>query len=66
MKALFKGLSILVLGALIFSYPIAYLGLDPLPGDLAFRLGNIPVIIPVTYSLCASGGLALLFYFLKG
>ena len=66
MKALFKGLTILVLGALIFSYPIAYLGLDPLPGDLAFHWGNIPVMIPVTYSLCASGGLALLFYFLKG
>ena len=66
MKAMFKGITILVLGALIFSYPIAYLGLDPVPGDLAFRWGNIPVMIPVTYSLCASGGLALLFYFLKG
>jgi hypothetical protein len=66
MKALFKGLTILVLGALIFSYPIAYMGLDPVPGDLAFRWGSIPVVIPVTYSLCASGGLALLFYFLKG
>ena len=60
------GLGILLLGAMVLSPAIAVLGLDPISGDLAFGLGRSHLAVPVTYSLCASGGLALLFYFLKG
>lgn len=56
---------ILLLGALALSPIIAALELDPLPGDLLFRLGNTPVNIPVIYSLCASVGLALLYKIVK-
>ena len=45
---------------------IAYLEPDPLPGDFIFQRGNLHIMIPVIYSLCASVGLALLYYFLKG
>ena len=65
MKAIVKGLAILVFGALVLSPAIAYLGLERLPGDIAFRAGDTPINIPVAYSLCASTGLALLSYFLK-
>ncbi len=66
MKQLAIGLGILVLGALILSPAIALIGLDPMPGDIIFRDGDWHINIPVAYSLCASGGLALLYYFLKG
>ena len=66
MKQLIIGLGILLLGALVLSPAIAYLGLDPMPGDIVFQQGNMHIVIPVIYSLCASGGLALLYYFLKG
>jgi Protein of unknown function (DUF2905) len=56
---------LLVLGALVLSPVIAALDLDPMPGDLAFRLGNTPVTIPVIYSLCASVGLGLLYNIMK-
>ena len=56
---------ILLLGALVLSPIIAALELDPLPGDLLFRMGNTPVNIPVIYSLCASVGLALLYKIVK-
>jgi hypothetical protein len=54
-----------VLGALALSPIIAALQLDPLPGDLLFRMGDTPVNIPVAYSLCASVGLALLYKIVK-
>ena len=66
MRQLVIGLGILLLGALVLSPAIAYLGLDPMPGDIAFRQGDWHINIPVAYSLCASGGVALLYYFLKG
>jgi hypothetical protein len=65
MRSLAIGLGILVLGALILSPAIAYLGLDPVPGDFTFRNGDLHFTVPVAYSLCASAGLALLYYFLK-
>jgi hypothetical protein len=37
-----------------------------MPGDLAFPRGDLHIAIPVIYSLCASSGLALLYYVLKG
>jgi hypothetical protein len=65
MRAIVKGLAILIFGAAVLSPAVAVLGLDPMPGDIAFRAGNTAVNLPVAYSLCASTGLALLTYFLK-
>ena len=56
---------ILVLGALVLSPAVAALDLDPMPGDIMFRWGNTPIIIPVAYSLCASLGLALFYKIMK-
>jgi hypothetical protein len=58
-------LGILVLGAVMLAPAIAYLGLDPVPGDFTLRQGNWHVVVPVTYSLCASLSLALLYYLAK-
>jgi hypothetical protein len=65
MKQLLMGLGILLLGALVLSPAIGLLDLDPMPGDIAFKLGETRILIPIAYSLCASSGLALLYYFLK-
>jgi protein-S-isoprenylcysteine O-methyltransferase Ste14 len=56
---------ILLLGALALSPAVVALGLDPMPGDIMFRWGNTPVVIPVIYSLCASVGLALFYKIMK-
>ena len=66
MKKLLIGLAILLLGGLILSPAIAYMDLDPLPGDIVFQHGDLLIMIPVIFSLCASSALALLYYFLKG
>jgi Protein of unknown function (DUF2905) len=58
-------LGILLLGAVVFSPVIAALGLDPVPGDIALDWGGVHHIFPVTYSLCASLDLALLYWFMK-
>jgi hypothetical protein len=60
------GLGILLLGAMVLSPVIAILGLDPIPGDLALGMGHSHLTIPVTYSLCASMGLTLLYCVMKG
>jgi hypothetical protein len=65
MRQVFLGGLILILGAAVLSPLIATMGFDPVPGDIVFRLGNTPVIIPVTYSLCASLGLALFYKIMK-
>ena len=66
MRQLLIGLVILVAGGLILSPAVGYMNLDPMPGDIVFQHGDLHIVIPVIYSLCASGGLALLYYFLKG
>jgi hypothetical protein len=66
MRRLGLSLGLLVVGALVLSPVIAALGLGPLPGDLAVGLGHSRLAIPVTYSLCASMGLTLLYYVMKG
>ncbi len=58
-------LGILILGAAALAPAIAYLGLDPLPGDFVINQGNLRIAVPVTYSLCASLGLGLFLYFMK-
>ncbi|HEX4118710.1 MAG TPA: hypothetical protein VHX99_07900 [Rhizomicrobium sp.] len=60
------GLGILLLGAMVLSPAVAVLGLDPVPGDLALGMGHSHLAIPVTYSLCASMGLTLLYCVMKG
>jgi hypothetical protein len=57
---------LLMLGAAILSPVVAAFHFDPLPGDLRFLWGNAVVTIPLIYSLCASGGLALLYKVVKG
>jgi len=66
MRRLGFGLGLLLLGAVVLSPVIVALGLDSLPGDFAVGLGHSHVGVPVTYSLCASMGLTLLYYALKG
>ena len=58
-------LAVLALGAVVLVPAIAYLGLDPVPGDFLFQQGNFRMNVPVTYSLCASLGLGLFLYLLK-
>ena len=65
MRSIVKILVVMIFGTLALSPAIALLGLDPVPGDIAFRAGNSLVNIPVAYSLCATIGLTLLTYFLK-
>ena len=65
MKTLGIRLGILVLGALILSPAVAAVGLDPIPGDIAFNLGDTHVFIPVLYSLGTSLDLTLFYYLLK-
>jgi hypothetical protein len=65
MRTLGIRLGLLVLGALILSPAVAAVGLDPIPGDIAFNLGNTRVFIPVLYSLGASLDLTLLYYLLR-
>jgi hypothetical protein len=65
MRKFFLLATLLLLGALVLSPVVAALNLDPVPGDITFRFGGTPVVIPVTYSLCASIGLALLYRIMK-
>jgi hypothetical protein len=54
-------LLILVLGAVFLAPIIMALELDPVPGDFVLNWGNQHYPVPVLWSLCASGGLALLY-----
>ena len=58
-------LLILVLGAVILAPIIMALELDPMPGDFVLKLGLQHYSIPVLWSLCASGALALLYSFYR-
>ncbi len=58
-------LGIVVIGVLLFSQAIAMIGLDPLPGDIAFMWGNTPIDIPVLYSLGAVAIVGLLIWFFR-
>lgn len=66
MRRLGVGLGLLLLGAAVLSPVVAAFGLDPIPGDFIFGLGHSHVAVPVTYSLCASMGMTLLYYAMKG
>ena len=58
-------MGIVILGAAVLAPVIAYLGLDPVPGDFVINRDNLHLAVPVTYSLCASMGLGLFYYFMK-
>jgi len=57
--------TILLVGAAILAPVVSLLGLDQIPGDFTIRQGNFHMLVPVTYSLCASLSLGLLYYFMK-
>ncbi len=54
-------LGIIVMGALALAPMVAFLGIDPLPGDMTFNWQNHHVFLPFSQSLIASVSLALLF-----
>lgn len=54
-------LGILLAGALVLSPVIAFLEIDPLPGDLHLAWDNHKLFLPITQSLIASAVLGLLF-----
>jgi hypothetical protein len=58
-------LSIVFLGSLALLPMIAFLGIDPLPGDITLNWQSHRVFLPFTQSLIASVVLALLFSFAR-
>jgi hypothetical protein len=65
MRGMLFLLIILLLGAVAMVPVMSYLGLDPVPGDFTIHSGNWIMAVPVTYSLCASLGLGLFYYFMR-
>jgi len=58
-------LVILVLGAVVLTPVIMAFEPQPMPGDFVLQWENRKFAVPVVWSLCASGGLALLYSFLR-
>jgi hypothetical protein len=58
-------LAILVVGAAILAPIIMMMEPDPLPGDFVLSWSNQHYPVPVLWSLCASGSLALLYLFYR-
>ena len=58
-------LVILVLGAVVLAPIIMAFEPEPMAGDFLLRWDNHKFAVPVVWSLCASGGLALLYWFLR-
>jgi hypothetical protein len=54
-------LAIVVVGAAIMAPIIMAAEPDPMPGDFILALNNQHYPVPVLWSLCASGALALLY-----
>ena len=65
MRNLLFILGIMLVAAIALVPAISAIGLDPLPGDFTIDHGNWHMAVPVTYSLCASMGLGLFYYFMK-
>ena len=61
MKRLGILLLILVVGAVILAPAIMLAEPDPMPGDFVLAWSNQHYPVPVLWSLCASGALALLY-----
>ncbi len=58
-------LLILVLGAALLAPMVMMFEPEPMPGDFAIPWNNQHLNIPVLWSLCASGALALFYALLK-
>ncbi len=58
-------LVILVLGAVILSPLVMAFEPETLPGDFVVSWGNHKYAVPVAWSLCASGALALFYSVMK-
>jgi len=58
-------LAIVALGALVLSPAIAWLQIDPLPGDINFNWQEHRLFLPFAQSLIASVALGLLFLWAK-
>lgn len=54
-------LGLLVAGAVVLSPVVAFLEIDPLPGDVHLNWENHKLFLPFTQSLIASAALGLLF-----
>jgi hypothetical protein len=65
MPKLAAWLVVLVAGAAILAPSIMAFEPDPLPGDFVLTWLHQHYAIPVLWSLCASGALALLYLFYK-
>jgi hypothetical protein len=66
MRKLVPLLLIIVCGGAVVAPVIMMMGLDRLPGDYDLVMNGRHYLIPVTYSLCASVGLGLLYSIVKG
>ena len=58
-------LVILMLGAVILAPVVMAFEPEPMPGDFAILLGGRHLAVPVIWSLCASGALALFYAVMK-
>jgi hypothetical protein len=65
MRRTFFVLGMMIVGAAALAPAIAYIGLEPMPGDFIINQGAWHLAVPVTYSLCASMGLGLLYYVMR-
>ena len=65
MRKLATLLLILVVGGVILAPIIMALELDPMPGDFVADWNHQHYNVPVLWSLCASGFLALLYSFYR-
>ncbi len=65
MRKLFFVLVIVVLGAIMLVPVFLVLDLEPQPLDFVMQWQGRPLRIPATWSLCASAGLGLFYWFLK-
>jgi hypothetical protein len=65
MRRLFLLLVIVLGGAALLAPVIMMMELDKMPGDYDLIWDGRHYLIPVTYSLCASAGLALLYSIAK-
>jgi hypothetical protein len=58
-------IGIVATGALVLSPVVAWLGIDPLPGDVSVNWDNHRLFLPFTQSVIASTTLGLLFLWAK-
>jgi hypothetical protein len=58
-------LVIVLVGAVILAPAIMLAEPDPMPGDFVLAWNNQHYPVPVLWSLCASGSLALLYFFYR-